>query len=83
MDSMNGIQSVSTVHISQVAVRTALSLSRKPLHYDAYHNCIVAGAREMVRLGHAGWKYITQYGTGTTIWRDADSRMSIGTWVEA
>jgi len=73
----NGASEVSTVHISQVAVRTALSLTRKPLHYDRYHNNIVAAAREMVRRGHAGWLYVTQAASGMTVWKSKGHRMSI------
>jgi DNA sulfur modification protein DndC len=55
----------TTVHISQIPVRSARLLSVAPLQEDAYHQAIQSHAQVLVKLSPAvTWNYLTQHGYG-------------------
>ncbi len=64
------------MHISEIskACQVASTLAVTPLTLDAYHGRIKEHARILYNLGKGAYEYVTQYGSGSTVWRIGKSR---------
>jgi hypothetical protein len=66
-------------HISEIPQpRTASRIIESlPEGIDWYHDNILRASKALKADGRAAHKYITQYSSGTTIWRFGDSSVSV------
>lgn len=64
------------MHISMITpeCKVASTLATAPLDTDGYHKRIKDHAWILYTLGMAGYRYITQYQSGATVWQLSERR---------